>query len=221
MQKKKGGSRGRVGAAVLAAAAACAPRARPDTVWLMPEPRHEEPAPVAEPEPEPEPPDARTLLPRGHRWADAQATGSDVVMSDSHAASRGAGRGDPPETAFDAGVRTFWRRDEARALAEARASGRWLLVDFMADWCVPCLLLDREVFGDPEVRARLEPDFVPLRVDVTEETMANRAQMERYGVVRLPAVLVLDAHGREVDRIEHPLDAESFLARLARARGKM
>ena len=60
--------------------------------------------------------------------------------------------------------------------------------------------------------------FVPVRIDVTEETQANREQLQRYAIVSLPAVLVLDSHGRVVDRIDEFLSSDAFLSRLAKTR---
>ena len=42
-----------------------------------------------------------------------------------------------------------------RELDEAKAQGQWVLVDYYADWCVSCKVMEREVFGNTEVQARL------------------------------------------------------------------
>src|SRR5699024_4440871 len=53
-----------------------------------------------------------------------------------------------------------------RALAQAQQDGRWAIVDYYADWCISCHVIEREVFGNAEVQAALD-NVVLLRPDVT------------------------------------------------------
>ncbi|EFL50760.1 cytochrome c biogenesis protein transmembrane region [Solidesulfovibrio fructosivorans JJ]] len=85
------------------------------------------------------------------------------------------------------------------AMAEARAKGRPILVDFSADWCVVCREIDREVMADAAVVPRLRNVSI-LRVDVTADTPESRALMRRFDVVGPPTMLFVNAHtGREID----------------------
>ena len=130
-------------------------------------------------------------------------------------------RGDVPESGRRPLYRGMWLTDEARARAEARKTHRALLVDFSAEWCTPCMLFQADTFSDELVQNAITNDFVPLRIDVTEESREGREQLRRYGIRGLPAVLVMDAQGHEVDRIEQYLNIDAFLARLAEARARL
>jgi thiol-disulfide isomerase/thioredoxin len=130
-------------------------------------------------------------------------------------------RGDLPDAAARAPYGGFWLADETRAWREAKRTNRLLLIDFSAEWCIPCMLLQTETFSDETVQNAIANDFVPLRIDVTEESRANREQLARYGIRGLPAVVLFDPKGRELDRIGQYLDTDAFLARLAAVRERI
>ena len=70
----------------------------------------------------------------------------------------------------------------------AREMGRPVMVDFMADWCVACHELDGEVFRHPEVRQRLESEFIPVKIDYDARTKDSERAIERFEVSGLPRV---------------------------------
>lgn len=88
-----------------------------------------------------------------------------------------------------------WRSDEGAALAEARRSGRPILVDAWADWCAGCKLLDRNTWSDPRVRDEVQAHFVPLRLDVSSEGSAAEVRVRALDVSALPVVLVCSSRG--------------------------
>lgn len=102
------------------------------------------------------------------------------------------------------------------AIAEASRAGRATMVDFYADWCVSCKIMEREVFGDPRVQARFK-DMVLLRPDVTGYDAEDRALMQRLKVIGPPTILFFDPAGREraQSRIVGEVDTEEFLKRMA------
>src|SRR5207248_1975939 len=83
-----------------------------------------------------------------------------------------------------------WLHDENAALAEARATGKPILVDFFAEWCAACKELDTHTYSDPLVRQEMVDRFVPLKVDATDETAEVSRLEQKYGIVGLPTVLL-------------------------------
>jgi thiol:disulfide interchange protein DsbD len=105
------------------------------------------------------------------------------------------------------------------AVGTARTQGKPILVDFTAEWCVTCKEIDREVFADPAVQARLK-DVAFIRADVTDYDNAGRALMQRFGVMGPPTILFLDSRtGQEIApaRTIGMIDAEGFLQKLSAA----
>jgi thiol-disulfide isomerase/thioredoxin len=82
-----------------------------------------------------------------------------------------------------------WHTDLTKALAEARASGRPVLVDIGATWCPPCKAMDESVFPAPEVVAATRR-FVCVRLDADR----TRPLPRWFGGV-LPTLGVLDPWG--------------------------
>ena len=74
-------------------------------------------------------------------------------------------------------------------MAEARRTGKSLLVDFRADWCSACKMLDADTWPDPAVRAEIEAHYVPLQIDMTAEDENTEKIAKRYGVSGLPTIL--------------------------------
>ena len=99
-----------------------------------------------------------------------------------------------------------------RELAAAKAEGQWVLVDYYADWCVSCKVMEKTVFGNPEVQASLQGVRV-LRPDVTESNSASRALLSRFDVMGPPTLLWIGPNGEErrSQRITGAVDAEQFL----------
>lgn len=107
---------------------------------------------------------------------------------------------------------------EAR-VAEAGQRGQWTLVDFYADWCVSCKVIEHEVFADPRVQRALA-DMQLLRPDVTAQNADDRALMSAHQILGPPTLLLIGPDGQErrAERVIGELSANEFLARLQRAR---
>lgn len=105
--------------------------------------------------------------------------------------------------------------DLDRELEDARAQGEWVLIDYYADWCVSCLLMERDVFSLAVVQERLEGVRL-LKLDVTERSPATRALLNRFKVPGPPVQVWIAPNGQERrgERITGEIDAEGFLARL-------
>ncbi|MCK6187459.1 protein-disulfide reductase DsbD [Pseudomonas sp. EYE_354] len=104
-------------------------------------------------------------------------------------------------------------------LDSAKAQGQWVLLDYYADWCVACKIMEKQVFGRPEVLDALK-DVRLLRLDVTADNAASRELLGRYKVPGPPTFIWIGPNGEErrAQRITGEVDAEAFLQRWNQAR---
>jgi len=104
------------------------------------------------------------------------------------------------------------------SLEAAKADGRWVMLDYYADWCVSCKEMERETFADPRVRREFEK-MVLLQADVTANSEADAALLKRYGLFGPPATLFFGPDGveRAAFRVVGFKNPEEFLAHLHQA----
>lgn len=85
---------------------------------------------------------------------------------------------------------------EAR-LAEAKADGMPVIMDFYADWCIPCMELDRNTFTNAEV-AKEAREFVRIKVDLTHfDSPEAEALRKKYNISGVPTIIFLRSDGIE------------------------
>jgi len=108
------------------------------------------------------------------------------------------------------------------ALAEAKAAGQPVLLDWYADWCISCKVIEHEVLDAPQVQAQLGA-FKLLRFDITQSNAEQRTLLDRYQLFGPPALLFFAANGSEMttDRVIGEINAGEFAAILSRVRGKL
>ncbi|HEU4709845.1 MAG TPA: protein-disulfide reductase DsbD [Methylophilaceae bacterium] len=96
-------------------------------------------------------------------------------------------------------------------------SGKPVMLDFYADWCVACKEFEHNTFSDPRVRQALR-NAVLLQADVTANSAADVELLQHFGLYGPPGIIFFDPKGNELShaRIVGYQDAETFLNHLAK-----
>ena len=102
------------------------------------------------------------------------------------------------------------------ALARAKAAGQPLLLDWYADWCISCKVIEHEVLNNPRVLELLK-GYQLVRFDITASNAEQRALLDRYQLFGPPALMFFGKNGEEKSdqRVIGEINAADFAERVA------
>ena len=83
----------------------------------------------------------------------------------------------------------------ARLLKEVAASDKPVVVDFGKESCTACKELEEITFPDPKVKEQLKK-FTFIKVDVTDNTDAEKALLKKYELFGTPNIIFFDKNGK-------------------------
>ncbi len=122
-----------------------------------------------------------------------------------------------------------WGTDFNKALAQAKAEKKLILLDFTgSDWCPWCIKLDKEIFSKPEFTKFAKDNLVLVELDFpkTKPLPANLQQQndklqQQFKVDGFPTVVVLNAKGKKIGELGYEEGGpKPFVAKLSALKGK-
>ncbi len=115
------------------------------------------------------------------------------------------------------GESIHWQAYSEKVFEDAKNSGKPIIVDFAADWCVPCREMEKRVFRDPAVVENAGKYFAMIRVDLTERANRETERMvRRFNIDGVPTVVFLKPGGEERQdlRVLELMPKNRFLLRM-------
>ncbi len=119
-----------------------------------------------------------------------------------------------PKIAEAAGTKLEWVHGDKVGVAQALAEHKPALLDFYADWCLPCKELELKTFSNSGVASELQR-FKLVKVDcTTDDDDAVIASKKRFGAETLPTLVLLGPDGKIRQKIDHFVEPEELLGAL-------
>ncbi|MGH8501204.1 MAG: protein-disulfide reductase DsbD family protein [Gammaproteobacteria bacterium] len=111
-----------------------------------------------------------------------------------------------------------WRPFSHERRAAALQQNRAVLIEFTADWCINCKVLERTVYSDAEVVAlAAEIGLLALQVDMTRADARQQELLRSYGGGGIPFAVVIDGGGKIISRFPDLFGASQLIEAITEA----
>jgi len=130
---------------------------------------------------------------------------SGLILLSGCSATRGTSTETAPEPAVEDPYANFFvdfiHTDKlTEALERAEAEDKMVFIDFYTSWCLPCKLMDEDVFTDKEFGDYMNRHFISVKINAEVGNGPNLAAL--YQVKSYPTLLFIDLNGRVKGRKE-------------------
>lgn len=114
-------------------------------------------------------------------------------------------------------------------MKEAKISGKPVMIDFYADWCVWCKIMDAKTFSQKEVITKINDSVVAIRIHTDREenivfdnrTFSSSELMQAMGIAGLPTLVFLNSDGSFIDKIPGYTETSAMLSLLDNLKKKI
>ena len=99
----------------------------------------------------------------------------------------------------------FINDDLRTGLNRAAGEGKLIFLEFWANYCTPCKVMEEYTYKDPSVIERMKGNYIPVKVNI--QSFDGFDLKNQYKVTVLPTIIILDSKGRQVARYEESMSA--------------
>ncbi|MSO20807.1 MAG: DUF255 domain-containing protein [Acidobacteria bacterium] len=101
----------------------------------------------------------------------------------------------------------YWFNDIEKASETALKENKIMMVDFWADWCTACKVMDADVYPDPEVIAAINEHVVSVKIHFDMQQELAR----KYSIPALPFMLFTNSYGTKLFYHRGILEKENLI----------
>jgi thioredoxin-related protein len=101
-----------------------------------------------------------------------------------------------------------WFKDLEKASEVAGKTNRPMMIEFWADWCAACKVMDKDIYTDPKLIAAVKGKLVSVRIHFD----LQKDLVRRYNVPALPYIVFTNSNGTELMHHRGILNAEQLTA---------
>ncbi len=132
----------------------------------------------------------------------------DEAFSETEVVEYKATEATSPLQFFDGGI--------PAALKKAKEERKLVFVDFYADWCKPCKVIEKEAFTDPVFYTYVNQNYVVVKIFGDNFDNGDMKYAEDMGVSIYPTLMVLNSRGEEMGRVTGYNTAYTYVNELKR-----
>ena len=101
-----------------------------------------------------------------------------------------------------------WFKDLAQASEAAQKTNRPMMIDFWADWCGPCKVMDSDVYRNPEFVDAFNKKMIGVRIHFDLQP----DMVKKFDVPALPYLIFTDSYGMELMHQRGIIEASDLTA---------
>ena len=83
-------------------------------------------------------------------------------------------------------------------LRESRKQKKPIILEFWANWCIPCRKMENETFANPDFAAFINKNFLVYKVNI--DTFDGMDIADKYNIDAYPTLVLLDAKNKYINR---------------------
>lgn len=113
-----------------------------------------------------------------------------------------------------------WQKYSNEVLVIAQEQNKSMMIDFYADWCIPCKELDKLTFTDPRV-IETSREFIMVKADLTQASNPEVEQLKKqYNIKGVPTLVFVDPTNQEIPntRVFGYVNSDKFLEIIERVK---
>ena len=103
----------------------------------------------------------------------------------------------------------FIQGDLRMAKERAAREGKLILLDFWANYCTPCRMMEEYTFTNSDVEDYIKAHYIPVKVDI--QSFDGYDLKNQFKVSVLPTIIVLTSKGIQVGRHEETFSASRLI----------
>ena len=103
---------------------------------------------------------------------------------------------------------SFFQGSLNEAQRAAAIEGKLYFIDFYADYCLPCKLMDETTFMDENLAAYIDKNYVPLRLNIDAFDAYEVRSQHKVGP--LPTIMIFSSSGELLETQEGSLTASAM-----------
>lgn len=95
-------------------------------------------------------------------------------------------------------IKIQWCNNFEKAIEKGLVEKKLILLDFTADWCSLCQVVDKEIFKDNKIMHIINDQYIFCKIDCTEMDAIKESLIKKYQINGFPGLLIINPQNKEM-----------------------